>query len=347
MFVFVFLYIVIDLLSSLEDILKQHVAIRLLIKYYLTYIPIIFSQVAPFSCLLATLYTFAKLNRSNEIIALRASGLSILSISKSVLVFGLIISTIIFWTGESLVPMSMAFKKKLEASIENPSEKAQDKDKESVNNLSIYGLGNRLFFINKFLPDKNTMEGIIILEHDKNQNVIKKIIATKGIYKKSHWVFYDSCTYDLDVNGQFKQDPRYLTEETMTIPETPYEFLAQRQQPDLMTTSQLKDYIDKLAKCGATTVVRNLKVDLYQRYTSPFLCLIIIFLAIPFSLKIKKFGTGISSLGISIIMAFSYYVINAISIALGKAGFLTPVLSVSLSHIITLAVSFYLISEMS
>lgn len=347
LFVFLFLYIIIDILSYLDDILKQQVGIKTLIQYYLLYMPVIFVQVAPFSCLLATLYTFAKLNRSSEIIAMRASGLSILSLTKTVIIFGFIISVLVFWASDSIVPLSSAFKQKLKYSMENKTEKGQSKNKETITNLSMYGLKNSLFFINKFSASDNTMEGIIILEHDKEQNIIRKIVANKGIYRKGKWLFYQTITYDFDLNGQLKNEPKFLNEEIMPIQETPDQFLSQRQLPDFMTTAQLKDYILKLSKCGATTVVRNLKVDLYQRHMSPLLSAIIILLAIPFALKIKKYSTGISSLGISIILAFSYYVVNAISIASGKAGFLTPSIATSLSHILALTLSLYLIAKLS
>lgn len=218
-------------------------------------------------------------------------------------------------------------------------------DAETIANLSIYGLKNSLFFINKFSPKTNTMEGIIILEHDENQNIIKKIVANKGIYKDKTWVFYQTITYEFDAAGQLTYEPKYSIEEEMPISETPEEFLTQRQHPDIMTIAQLKDYIVKLSKSGAITVTRNLMVDLYQRYTAPLLSLVIIFIGIPFSMKMKRHA-GASSLGIAIVLAFLYYVLNAICIALGKSGFLYPLLAASLSHILALLLGLCLIIRM-
>ncbi|PIP18633.1 MAG: hypothetical protein COX41_07185, partial [Candidatus Omnitrophica bacterium CG23_combo_of_CG06-09_8_20_14_all_41_10] len=50
-FFFLFLYVIIDVLSHLDDILKQQTHLTILIQYYLSYIPIMFVQIAPFSCL--------------------------------------------------------------------------------------------------------------------------------------------------------------------------------------------------------------------------------------------------------------------------------------------------------
>jgi len=336
-----FLYMVIDILSYLEDILKYKVSINTLLQYYLSYLPVIFVQVTPFSCLLATLYTFAKLNRDNEIIAMRASGISIIGVSKTVIILATILSLSILWVNDRFVPKALSLNQSIKYQFEGKHKASQKK--ETISNLSMYGLGNRLFFINKFSPSTNTLEGIIILEQDNHQNITRKIVANKGEYINGSWTFFQCITYDFDLNGQIKGEPRYSDEEIVSIPEGPNEFLTQRQKPELMSIAQLNDYIWKLSKSGAEKVVENLKVDLYQRYTAPLTTLMIVLLGIPFSLRMRRRATGVSSLGVSILAAFIYYVLNAVCIALGKSGILPPIISASLSHIIVLSTSLYLI----
>ncbi|MCX5709768.1 MAG: LptF/LptG family permease, partial [Candidatus Omnitrophica bacterium] len=333
-FAFLFLYVVIDVLSTLEDILKHHFQIWLLVKYYLLYMPIMFVQVAPFACLLSTLYTLGRLNHNNEIIAMRSSGLSIFQITKDIIIFGLLVSFLVFWINDRFVPGALITTQKIRTQVTEGSTKIKDKKQETITNLSLYGLNNRLFFVNKFLTATNTMEGIIILEHDEHQNLMRKIVANKGVYQDGLWRFYQSITYDFDLNGQIIQEPIYMEEEIMSIPETPKDFVSQRQRTDNMSIAQLEDYIWKLSRSGANTVIRNLKIDLYQRYTTPFTNVIIILLGIPFSLIMRRRATGISSIGISILVGFLYYVLDAVCIAFGKGGILPPVLSASLSHII-------------
>ena len=345
-FVFLFLYVVIDLLSNLDEILKHKTTLVILVRYYLSYLPIMFVQVSPFACLLSSVYTFARLNHNNEIIAMRASGLSIFEIVSKPLIFGLLISLIVFWVSDRFVPASLTENQKIKMQIEEGLPKDKLKKIDTITNLSMYGLRNRLFFINKFSPSTKTMEGITILEQDENQNLTKKIIASKGIYREGVWRFFQTITYNFDHNGQVIDEPAYLEEEIMNIPETPENFASLRQKPELMSIHQIEDYIWRLSKSGATTVIRNLKVDFYQRFTSPFTSIIIILLGIPFSLMIRKRATGMSALGVSIIVGFMYYVLDAVCLAIGKAGLLMPSLAASLSHIIILTTSLYLIAKL-
>ncbi|MDP2043741.1 MAG: LptF/LptG family permease, partial [Candidatus Omnitrophota bacterium] len=343
-FVFLFLYIIIDLLSNLEDILKQHLTLMLLIRYYLSYLPVMFVQVSPFACLLSSVYTFGKLNHNNEIIAMRSSGLSIFEISRNVLIFGFLISLLVFWVSDRFVPIALSENQNIKAQMESGSKK--NKAAETITNLSMYGLKNRLFFIRKFSPAAKTMEGITILEHDEKQNLTKKIVASKGVYQDGLWRFSQCITYTFDQNGQVLDQPAYFEEEIMSISETPRDFASLRQKPELMDIREMQDYIWRLSKSGATSVIRNLNVDLYQRFTAPFISIIIILLGIPFSLMMRKRATGISAIGVSIIVGFLYYVLDAVCLAIGKSGLLMPSLAASLSHIIAILASLYLISKL-
>ncbi len=315
-------------------------------QYYLYFLPIMFAQVSPFACLLSTLYTFGRLNHNNEIIAMRSSGLSIFQITKTVIIFGLLVSLFAFWVNDRLVPKSLAITQQIREQFGEGTKKQKEKKQEIINNLCMYGLRNRLFYINKFYPATNTMEGIVILGHDEHQELIRKIVANKGVYQEGLWRFYQSITYNFDKNGQIIEEPQYLEEEIMPISETPHDFISQRQRLDFMTIAQLEDYIWKLSRSGATTVIRNLKVSLYQRYASPFTNLVIVLLGIPFSLIMRRRATGISSIGVSILVGFLYYILEAVSIAFGMGGVLPPLLAASTSHIIALVFSLYLINSL-
>lgn len=345
LFTFFFLFVIIDLFSHLDVILKNKSAFELLSDYYLSLLPSIFVQVAPFSCLLATLYTFAKLNHGSEIIAMRSAGLSVFQITKTAIVFGLLISIFVFWINDKFVPNSLLENRKTKDEIESGSKKKSRHKEDAINNLTMYGLKNRLIFVSRFLPQEKMLQGITILEHNEKQDLTRKIVARNGIYKDGVWRFYQSITYDFDQQGQLIKDPVFQEEEVMNITESPEDFMDQRQSTDYMSISQIEEYIWRLSKSGAIAVIRNLKVDLYNRMAFPFTSLIIVLLGIPFSLKIKKRATGLSSLGISLLLGFMYYVFNAISIALGKADILSPWIAATLAHIAALIWSLYLISN--
>ncbi|MCM8796573.1 MAG: LptF/LptG family permease [Candidatus Omnitrophica bacterium] len=345
-FVFLFIYFIIDILSQLEDLLKNNVSIKLLLQYYLSIMPVMLLRVMPFACLLSTLYVFSKLNHNNEIIAMRTAGLSIPQISRNVFLLTVIASLFIFWINDRVAPSALVINEKIKIQMNEGKKQSKTKKEEIINYLTMYGLKNRLFFINKFNLAAKTMEGITILEHDEKQNLTKKIVANRGSYKENLWKFYHVITYNFDRNGQVIGEPIYMEEEIMSIPETPKEFASQRQRSELMTIEQLEEHIWKLSRSGARSVIRNFEVDLYQRFTSPLTCIIITLVAIPFALRMRRRATGLSSIGLSLLVGFLYYILDAIGIAFGKGGILPPLLATLSSHIIMLVFGLYMLETM-
>lgn len=340
---FIFLYIIVDVLSNLDETLEQKVSFLLLKDYYISFLPIIFAQIAPVSMLLGTIYTLGMLNRSNEIIAMRSSGLNIWQITKSFFIFALIISCLIFLVNEKLLPESYSSMAKIKELMWANSKKTKE---EIIKNLTVYGRKNRLFFIDTFYLKSNILEGITILEHDEHQNLIAKIVAQNGIWEGNFWRFYNCLIYNFDPQGIIETQPLYYEEEIMDIPEGPLDFLQQMQKPEFMNISQLNNYVKKLSKSKAKGALKNFKVDLYQKFASPFSSLVIILAGIPFALAIKKRGALLSSFGISMIIGFLYYVVNSLSIAFGKAGILSPLLSAGLSPILFTALGFTMIKRL-
>ena len=341
LFIFMFLYVVIDIFNHLDEMIKQHMSLGILLKYYLSFLPTIFVQVSPFASLLATLYTLGALNKENEIIAMRTSGLSLLQIVKPILILSFLISIFVFLVNEKIVPRASELNEDMKQSLSKGKKISQD---EIIKNLAFFGTKNRLFFINKFYPKTNELEGIIILEEDQNQNVLRKIVAQKGTWEQNHWKFYQSITYGFNKTGEVEGEPSYFQEEIMTIPEKPQDFLQLRPQTETMSIAVLKKYLSKINKSGAKTLIRNLEVDLNQKIAFPFTSFIITLVGIPFGLVIRqRKHAKLASFGVCILISFFYYIISAISVTLGKVGILPAFLSGWLSHAIFLSIALKLI----
>ena len=62
------------------------------------------------------------------------------------------------------------------------------------------------------------------------------------------------------------------------------------------------------------------EVDLHTKLALPFIAPLMIFLAIPFALKHKLSGSVSLSFGVTMVIAFSYWVLVAFCISLGHSG---------------------------
>ncbi len=342
---FCFLYILIDVASNLADILERKVPPDILLQYYLSFFPIILVQTSTIACLIATLFTYSHLNRNNEVIVLRTSGLNFWKIAKPAICFGFIVTAIVFWLNERFVPQAESSSNKIRNENIILEIDSQKKKKAKIRNLTFYGLKNRLYFIDSFDPNTYELEGVTIVGYDGEQNVREKIVTLKGEWTGIAWMF-KQCQIS-NFEGDDLRNPnkvKIYEEKLMDIKETPEDFLRQKLNVSAMNMRQLQEYINKFSNSGAVKALNNLRVDLYQKMALPLGSIAIILVGLPFALMMgRRKAVTFTSLGIAIMIGFSYYVLNAVGLALGKGGLFPPLLAAWLSPLIFSCSALYLI----
>ena len=92
-----------------------------------------------------------------------------------------------------------------------------------------------------------------------------------------------------------------------------------------MDYKQLANYINRFSESGLKSI-RQLLVELHYKISFAFISVIVIMVAAPLSLLPVRGGI-LMGIGISIVVALSYYAFSAIALALGKAGVLPPFIS--------------------
>ena len=340
--VFFFLYIIIDLFTNFEQIIDYKVTLLTLKDYYLSLLPVIFIHTSPIACLLSTLFCLAKLNSGNEIIALRTAGLNIWQITKSTILFACLVSALIFWLNENVVPDAMETTHRIKTEKIEPY--SAENTQEKITNLAFYGLDNRLFFISEFDPKTNTAEGMTILKHDSSQNLRNKVFALTATWKDNKWRCEKCQIYYYNLLGKEYVD--YYEEKDLDFTETPHDFIRQYRKVSFMNIRQLKSYIQRLRFSGAHAVIRNLQVELQQKYAYPLSNVVIVLIGLPLALMTRRRkALTFTSIGISIAIGFLYYVFTAVSIALGKAGVFHPVVAGWLANVILFCTALYLLRK--
>ena len=345
LFIFCFLYILIDMATNLSDIIERKVPFDTLWQYYSAFLPVILVETSTVACLLATVFTFSRLNRNNEIIVLRTCGLNFWNITKSTICFGVLVSIFIFWLNERFVPQATASSQIIHDENITLKTDAPRKKLPEIKNLTFYGLKNRLYFIDSFNPNNYELQGITIIGQDSRQNVLEKVVALKGLWTGIAWKFFDCHIAAFNPSQLTTPDQiKYYHEKLMDIRETPQDFVKQRLNVQAMNSRQLYQYIQRFSHSGATKAINNLKIDLQQKIALPFGNLVLILVGIPLAMTTsRRKAFSFTSLGIAVSIGFLFYVVNAVCLALGKGGLVAPVTSAWLAPLIFLGIGMYLI----
>ena len=342
LFVFVIMAVIIDIFSFIDDIVKYKIAFESIVAFYVYYTPTIFVQVTPMAALLSTIYMLSDLNKNNEITAMKSSGIGLWRILTPLLVIGFLISVMTFIVNDRVIPLTSKVSQMIRRE-ELEKHKANDKQSRIIENVAIYGSGNRIVFARNYDTVNKKLGDIIIHEHDVSENLISKITAQSGIWTGDSWKFFKVIIYRVDNAGKIMGPPVFYAEKIIPLKERPRDFASKEWKSDFMSYNELHKYIENFRGSGMK-IMKGLLVDLHYKIAFPFISLIIIMAAAPFALLTMRGGVMIG-IGMSIVIGLLYYAVIAISLAFGKAGIFPPFLAAWLGNIVFAAFGIYLLNK--
>lgn len=340
LFLFCLLYVIVDIFGHLDEVLRNKVPLSILYKYYTSLIPLIFVQTTPVAALLAVAYMLSSMNKNNELTAAKACGVSIGRLLLPIFIIGIILSLSMFLINENVVSKTVVTAEKIKTDYIKKSP-AKRKSLKVVKNLTVYGKENQMIYAKSFNPINNELNEIIILEHDNSQRLQRKIMAEKAHWTANKWVFFNCIIYRFNKSGEPVGRPLIFDKKIIRFPETPKELLRYELQVGYMNYKELRDYINRLSGTDKKTI-NSLRTDLYFKFALPFVCIIIIFLGIPFALTTTR-GGAMAGVGISVAVGLLYYGSMYFSLALGKGGLLPPLVAAHLSNAVFFIIALFLL----
>jgi len=321
----VFLILVADLFDNLDELLRNKTPIPVVFRYYLCLILMAFSQTISWSVWLGTIFLLVNLGVHNELIAMKAAGLKIITIVRPLIFLALLIGILTFLVSDRIVPPTFRTANELlEIYIEK---KKGAEDKKVLKNVTYYSGGNILYYFRKFMPKAKTVEDAIILWMDPTTNqTTQKIFAKEGSFSNGSWTFKGITEYQTDVQGAVFGNPVMITKKSYPdVQVTPRDLIMATSESIYLSYHELKYTIDKLRENGIA--VYSEKVDLYDRLASPWKGLVMMLLAIPLLASIHTRKSIAFNVLTCAGLIFAYHVFGAVSMALGKSGAIFPFLS--------------------
>lgn len=283
-------------------------------KYFLVKIPSYLFFALPLGILLGGMLSLLMMARQSEIVAMQANGIDALNIARPVLLLGLSASILVFFLNETVIPWSNSESERIQRSIEGKRDTTFFR-KEQIWLRS----PNSITHIGKFDRKKSTLDRVFMVLWDEDYSFLQKLFADKARWWSDHWILYGVNRTTRTPNGQFRVD----TVPSMVAPlkSTPDDFEKVERPAREMNLTQLGEYITQLREEGQKPT--RYLVDWHDKIAFPFVCLIMAALSVPFALRVSPRGGGIAvGMAFSLGIAFSYWIIHTVFIALGHGGYM-------------------------
>ena len=332
----IILFIIFTFFELIGDILRYRTPLSIVGDYLLNLIPFILNSILPLCALVAVLITFGALNRTSELTAMKATGISLYRIVAPMLVVAALLSALLFVFDETYLPAANRRQDALLSEIKGkPAQTFLRPDRkwmsgQTGNSTPGHATGNneptRIFYYQFFDPDRNVFANLTVFEFQPGTfNLTRRIFAQSVRWddKLNDWVFEDG--WQRTFHGESISSYQPFTVATFPeIHEQPSYFKKEDRQSEQMSYTELASYIQDLKQSGFDTM--RLRVQLNRKLAYPLMTLVLAILAIPFSLYAGK-RSSIAGVGTAIGVAICYWVIAGIFENLGDVNSLPAVLA--------------------
>jgi len=313
------LFIFIDYLSRMDRFLKSDISLLEALWYVLLKVPFMFVQLTPASILLSVIVVFGVMNRNNELTALKSSGISVYFLVKPALLAGFLLAGLMFFLGETLIPVSMAKANYIRYN------KMQTENRMSLGRKDIWIKSKKeLIHINFFDPVKQTIAGITATTMGEAFKIIARIDAQRGTYEDGKWVLeevieqsYKAHENDYEVN--------VIPVKIIDLDLKPGDLGAIAKKSEEMSYFELKDYVQKVEAEGYDPT--TYQVDMNGKIAFPFICIIMALTGAATGMRSFVKTNMPAAIAIGVVISFLYWIMYGFCLSMGYATVLPPVVA--------------------
>ena len=320
---FVIIFEAFTLFDLLGDISKNHISFFVVVNYFFYLVPLMLYQLAPLATLVACLVTLAGLAKNNEVIAFKASGVSLYRLIFPLALASLLLAAGMFLLDDTFLPYANQRQDALRNEIKGRPAQTYFQPARQW----IFGGSDKIYNYELFDPDRQLFGGLNIFElNPATFEITRRVFASRATWEPNEntWVLTGGWIRDFDSSGKVT---RYFPFKAYSLPELsepPNYFRREVRQYYQMNWRQLGQYIANLRQAGFDTA--RLAVQWQKKFAFPLIAAVIVLLGAPFAFLVGTRG-AIGGLALAVGIGIVYWATAALFEAMGSIGQLPPFLA--------------------
>jgi LPS export ABC transporter permease LptG len=344
---FVMLLLIFTFFELLNDIIRNRTPLVTVGEYLINLAPSQIYLITPLSVLIAVLVVFGLLNRSSELTAMKASGVSLYRIVLPVIVIACVLAVSLFVFDEVYLPKANRRQEALRNVIKGrPAQTMEHPGQNWIFGQQEPGKPGHIFYYEYFDADLDTFGNVTIFEFNPDTfSITRRIFASNAHWEPRlhNWVFEHG--WERTFNGDEISSYRRFEVSTFSeIREQPQYFKKEVRLSTELSFEELRAYIRDLSQSGFDTM--RLRVQLNRKLAYPIITLVMAILAVPFALTMGKRGS-LAGIGVAIGVAIAYFVVSGTFEAMGNVNLLPAFLAAWSPDVIFALVGGYLLLRSS
>ncbi|MGB2679282.1 MAG: LPS export ABC transporter permease LptF [Candidatus Acidiferrum sp.] len=318
---FILLFETFTFFELLDEIARHHAPFLVVVNYFRYLIPYLLYQLSPLGALVAVLVTLGVLSKNNEIVAFKASGISLYRIALPLLMAGALLAGVLLIMDDTYLPYANQRQDALRNQIKGRPAQTYTRPQRWI-----FGENSKVYNYDFFDSTQKLFGGLSVLELDPATfQMRRRVFATRARWLDTEktWVLESGWVRDFADGAVVRYDPFKVTTLAELV-EPPSYFNREVVQAFQMSWRDLRRYIEGLQRAGFD--VSTLTVQWHKKLAYPLIAPISMMLAIPFALLVGSRG-AVGGIALGVAIGIVYWAISALLEAMGGIGQLPPLLS--------------------
>jgi lipopolysaccharide export system permease protein len=338
---FTFIFLMAKILQITRMVVNYKVGLSKVFLLLVYWTPYFLIYVIPMSVMMSILLTFLKMTNENEIIALKASGISPVNILPPVVLFSVFGCLLTLYMSFFAMPWGRR------AFLNTAAEVA-------VSYLEV-GIKERTFnnhfkkvmlYVHEVDPGDRSLKHVFIEDRQIN-NVVSTIVAPRGkLFKNPETFSYRLRLFDGTINqvDLKKKKINAITFDTYDVSLDLKKAMAdtknRKRKLDELSVGEMREYIDTLPPQSKKYF--KAKVEYHRRFSIPIACLALGLLAVPLGMQTKSARKSYGLI-LGMIFFFLYFILLSAGMVFGESGAYPPVVGMWLPNLIMGCLGAYLL----
>ena len=329
---FIFVFLMRQILEITNVIVNYQVGLAAFFLMLVYSMPYFLAYIIPMSVMMGVLLTFLRLSSDNEIVALKASGISLYHLLPPVIFFSVINVLITGFMGVYGVPWGQQSYKQMAMEVVQSNFNVGLKERQF--NDSFDGV---MFYVNKIDFTNNSLKDVYI-EDQRNPGLSTTIVSPKGrIYNHGDdfsvsLSLYNGMINQVNLKNRAVHATRFDTYELqLDLKEAVKNIREKPRDEKEMGLNELAAFLK--VETPDTRKYYSVWVEFHQKFSIPFACLALGLLAVPLGVQSTSSRKS-AGLGIGLMAFLVYYLLLSAGLLFSEAGDLNPVIGMWLPNLI-------------
>jgi len=335
--IFATIFVAIDALGLIVE--YKNVPSDILLSYYTYSLPEVIYRMVPVACVMSIVFSLSTLNKSNELVALYSTGMSLTRICAPMLIWVLVLCGFEYAIGDRVLPN---FAKSKNYIFYNQIKKNPSLYSMVKTNKIWYRSKDTIFYIKTLNEQTHKAQGLTLYYFNDAWDLMQMITAKEVDLSGENWQLTDGTVTLFTEDSSFPLTSQFKTK-TIVMGEDAKDLTSTAHTSDVLSNAELRQFINKNKDAGLDTV--RYEVSYHSKFSYALSAIVMALLGIPFSVTRGRSGGVMRNVGICLGLIFLFWVSYSSSLTLGNYGYMPPLIAAWFPIFAMSWLSYYLIKR--